>query len=177
MRIIINDQNEQWLRYQDSNYEVSNLGRVRNRNTGRMLAQTDNGYGYYYISINKKTTLVHRMVAEAFLPNPNKEKWVNHIDCDKHNNKASNLEWCSPEYNSNYKPTKEAQKRAKLQMDPEKKRLWIEHLSQAAKKKFMDGRGDHPKNREVILTHRNGSVEKFKTVKKQLDFQQSTGEI
>lgn len=88
------------------NYEVSNLGRIRNKKTGRILKLDKTKYGYFQIVLSKNGTIrrarVHRLVAEAFLPNPNKYPEVNHKDEDKTNNKVDNLEWCTAEYNNSY---------------------------------------------------------------------------
>lgn len=99
-------------------YQVSNLGRVRSldrilRNShksfrlskGRLVAITDNGNGYKIASLSKggrKNFYVHRLVAQAFLPNPNNLFQVNHKDCIKSNNNVDNLEWCSPIYNTRH---------------------------------------------------------------------------
>ena len=62
--------------------------------------------GYESISLYKdyksKSFKVHRLVAEAFVPNPNNLPFVNHIDEDKVNNMVENLEWCTRQYNNNY---------------------------------------------------------------------------
>lgn len=50
-----------------------------------------------------KTLLIHRLVAENFIPNPNNYSCVNHIDENKSNNNVLNLEWCNYEYNNTYK--------------------------------------------------------------------------
>ena len=81
-------------------YEVSNEGNVRS--PWKTLSQYPNGRGYPRVSIGNKMRLVHRLVAEAFIENPNGYPIVNHKDEDKTNNKATNLEWCTHEYNSNY---------------------------------------------------------------------------
>jgi len=88
-------------------YQVSNLGRVRN-GKGKIhksfLAYT----GYEHVVLydhknhsgkNGKHHLVHRLVAEAFVPNPDGLPVVNHIDENRANNVASNLEWCTQSYN------------------------------------------------------------------------------
>lgn len=86
-------------------YEVSNKGRVRNPRTGTVYAINKNlvrGVRAYPI-VNlrghdgvTRTIKVHRLVAIAFIPNPNGLREVNHIDGDKANNLLENLEWMSP---------------------------------------------------------------------------------
>jgi len=82
-------------------YEVSNLGRVkslsRNTTAGKILKPSTSRFGYKKVTLckNNKLTyfLVHRLVAIAFLDNPNSLPTVNHKDGDKSNNIISNLEW------------------------------------------------------------------------------------
>ena len=66
---------------------------------GRVLKPWFDKKGYQHIELCDKgrtrTVTVHRVVAEAFLPNPDNKPQINHIDCDKTNNAASNLEWCN----------------------------------------------------------------------------------
>jgi len=72
-------------------YEVSNLGRVRKRD-GRMLKQRLNQVGYSTANV-LGSQLAHRLVAQAFIPNPENKPQVNHIDGNKQNNRDWNLEW------------------------------------------------------------------------------------
>ena len=78
---------------------VSTHGRVRNDITGKILKQNDNGKGYMYVRFIEDKKLykyyVHRLVAQAFIPNPDNLSDVNHIDEVKQNNNLSNLEWLS----------------------------------------------------------------------------------
>ena len=92
----------------DGEYEVSNLGRVRSMKryygmVGRIMPQTIQRKGYYAVTfwMNNKAYCrkVHRLVIEAFTPNPDSLPCINHIDGNKLNNHVSNLEWCTYQAN------------------------------------------------------------------------------
>lgn len=87
-----------------SNYEISDYGRVRNVNTGRLLKQGMHRQGYSLVWLSeygeRYAKTVHRLVAEAFIPNPDCKPQVNHIDGDKSNNHYTNLEWVTGSENT-----------------------------------------------------------------------------
>lgn len=90
------------------NYEVSNLGDVRSLSYGLMSENRVSKHGYRRVRLynngKKKAFPVHRLIAFAFVENPNKKEWnvVNHKDENKLNNRADNLEWCNTAYNVTY---------------------------------------------------------------------------
>lgn len=101
-------------------YQVSNYGRVKSLprvvrkggKTGEVLTkemqltprQDQNGYTRVYLNENGRTRFmpVHRLVAKAFIPNPDNKPQVNHIDGNKSNNCVSNLEWCTNSENQKH---------------------------------------------------------------------------
>lgn len=89
-----------------TDYEISNLGRIKNKKTGRIRKTTISNKGYkqiiVYINKKAKTYYVHRLVANNFIDNPNNLKEVNHINENKLDNRVINLEWCNGEYNLHY---------------------------------------------------------------------------
>ena len=91
-------------------YEVSNLGRVKNVETGRILKPGKDRGGYLLVDLSKngirKTVRVHRLVALSFLSNPNNLPEINHRDENRTNNTVDNLEWCTRDYNINYSQSK-----------------------------------------------------------------------
>lgn len=105
------NKNEQWRSIKEfDNYLVSNKGRIMNGKTGRILRPADNGYGYEQVILckdgKKMHKHVHRLVAQAFIDNPNDLETVNHIDENKHNNCVENLEWMSNGDNNRYSKSK-----------------------------------------------------------------------
>ena len=106
----------------EGKYEVSNLGRVRSLDrvlyqkdshggmmtkhyAGQIVVPADNGNGYKIVmlrSMKRDPRYVHRLVAEAFVQNPNGYAEVNHKDYDKANNSADNLEWVTRRMNVHY---------------------------------------------------------------------------
>lgn len=102
---------EIWKNIKDyPNYQISNLGRVKALkfysnihkkyyDRELILKEKINRFGYKFVGLSnksgRKNKAVHRLVAEAFIPNQNDMPEVNHIDGNKQNNCVNNLEWCS----------------------------------------------------------------------------------
>ena len=135
---------EIWKDFEDyeGKYQISNRGNVKSlnyRHTGkeRILKPQKTGRGYLFVYLYKdgkaKKYLVHRLVAEVFLDNPEGYTEVNHKDENKTNNNADNLEWCSRSYNCSYNDkAKKAGKKTSEKMRGRK--LSEEHKKKIAEK-------------------------------------------
>ncbi len=102
---------EHWkdIKGYEGRYQVSDLGNVKSfvgktpkllvpkcNNSGRLHVQLSDGHN------NVKYKLIHRLVGEAFIPNPDGLPQINHLDENPKNNRVENLEWCTHEYNVQY---------------------------------------------------------------------------
>jgi hypothetical protein len=89
----------------DGRYYVSNFGRVKG--PLKMIKLQETKTGYYSMRIRSKDTtpklktiLIHRLVAIAFIPNPDNKPFINHINFNRKDNRVENLEWCTPKENA-----------------------------------------------------------------------------
>lgn len=126
---------EEWrpIKGYEGMYEVSNLGRVKRLPLGKQwpYRQTHNNIrkpkltrrGYLSVNLSKnnivKEHLIHRLVAEAFIPNADNLPIINHKDCNPQNNNVDNLEWCSYSYNNTYMNCAQARALSRKEHDPE----------------------------------------------------------
>lgn len=148
-------------------YQASNYGRVRSTNGGceLVLSQRDHK-GYLTVSIaGKSKVLAHRLVAMAFLPNPENLPQVNHRDFDRHNNRVENLEWCTAEYNNAYNveranELREAKRKART---PEQIELERGHRSDA-KRKWWGERMAKSAPKYLLTNLSDGTSRRFRTL-------------
>ncbi|BBF45093.1 HNH homing endonuclease [Lachnospiraceae bacterium KM106-2] len=100
---------EQWKVINDTKgkYLISNYGRIKNTESGRIFegSKSDGGYRRASLRIDGKvrSMFVHLLVAKHFIPNPENKEYVNHIDEDKMNSRVDNLEWVTAKENANHR--------------------------------------------------------------------------
>jgi hypothetical protein len=105
------------------NYLISKEGQVYSTKTNKIKIAETNQNGYCRIELlndnGKKKFYIHRLVAEAYIPNPNNYSQVNHKDLNKHNNNVNNLEWCSEAMNMQHNADNKPENcRKVIQLDP-----------------------------------------------------------
>lgn len=132
-------------------YTIDEYGNVFSAKSGRVLRGSVMLNGYISVELfsasgHSKRLLVHRLVAEAFLPNPSGLPIINHKDEDKANNAASNLEWCSHKYNVNYGTA------------PERRTKALEDFRKSEKLKTIARANGRAASRPVAQTTRAGDL-------------------
>ena len=102
-------------------YAVTSCGKIWSYRRQKFLEPSTNKKGYFQVVLYKngkpKTHKVHRIVAEAYIPNLDNLPQINHKDENKTNNCLQNLEWCDAKYNNNYGTRNEKLKKPILQFD------------------------------------------------------------
>lgn len=143
-------------------YQVSNEGNVRTTKRqgtkgGLLKIGISNKYCFVRLCKNgkKKPFWIHRLVAQAFIPNPNELPIINHKDQNPSNNMVDNLEWCTTKYNMNYGSIRERQKDTCF-----KKGIWYTDYSYLLK---IDRKEYY---RRYYLEHREEILERQKKTKK-----------
>lgn len=188
------DIKEEWRDIQgyEGLYMVSDKGRVKSLKTGAILKCGHNGQGYKTASLCKngkqKNYTCHRLVANAFIENPNNLPQVNHIDECKDNNDVSNLQWCDAKYNNSYSSHKRSYKINQMTLDGQIVKQWeslqdlennwlfmISHIRKCLNGKRKTALGykwcyDNPKklrkfNRPIIVTTtEDGYIAEFRNL-------------
>lgn len=149
-------------------YEVSNMGNVRSKDRtivsgnshyikrGRILKGHDNGVGYLRVQLKQDGKVgrhyIHRLVAKAFVPNPDSKPCVNHIDNNPTNNKSENLEWCTMQENTDWMAKQGRNKRTDE---------WIANLHETQSLSYRPVTGENIVTGDVLYFEKlNGVKEK-----------------
>ena len=163
---------EEWrdIKGYEGLYQVSNTGKIKRLHSTvlgkdgktyiaqeRILANRYNK-GYASVQLSKygksKQLRVHRLVAQAFIPNPNNYPIINHKDENPSNNNIDNLEWCTPKYNTNYGNCKrKMSEKAKLHTG-ENNNFYGKHHSESVKRRISEHRkGKLVGKNNPMITH------------------------
>ena len=131
---------EKWVNIENHpSYFISNFGRVFSKKSNKVMKnRVVSKNGYQQITLDNSQLLVHRLVAQAFIPNPNNLPCVNHKDENPGNNDVRNLEWCTQKYNCNYGTNPSSRSKQMIDRynnDPDWKSDCIKRLADIQKKK------------------------------------------
>ena len=132
-------------------YEIDENGNVYSLKTNKKMKQyLQKGYYGIYLYKNKKRhfKLVHRLVAETYIPNPNNLPQINHKDENSKNNNVNNLEWCTAKYNSNYGHHKEKIRKTMLENNPFKNK---KHSEESRKRMSEAKMGKESKRKRAVM--------------------------
>lgn len=138
---------EEWKQIEDfPMYEVSTEGRIKSHYSGKILKPQSNWNGYLMVNLYKDGKMtskrIHRLVAIAFIPNPDNLPCIDHISGCKTNNRASNLRWCTKKENANYKnhkPMSEEQKaRLREYQNRDKQKEYHKLYSETHKEQMLE---------------------------------------
>lgn len=137
----------------EGRYQVSSHGRIKSIKRNIMLKQVANEKGYMRVCLwdgqRRSNETVHRMVAMAFVGNPNNYPQVNHIDENKQNNHADNFEWCTNQYNVEYSESKEYDFKS-----PDGEKVTIFNLNKFCRDSGLDNGNMHSVYRGRAISHK-----------------------
>lgn len=142
---------EEWKDIPNFNglYQVSNNGNIKRTKDEYIFKKNKNSRGYRIITLTKDkkeySLSVHRLVAEAFIPNPNNLPQINHKDGNKLNNKIENLEWCTQSENmkhayKNKLEIKSGKKVAQFDLDMKIIKIWDKIIEAEKEYKIAHGK-------------------------------------
>lgn len=156
---------------QNLSYSITKDGlafrRLKNGNTKQVVgSQNSNGYIKITMNINgiQKQRLIHRLVAEAYIPNPDNKPHIDHIDENKSNNRVDNLRWCTPKENSDFYRTKDGRDHY-IKLATKRKALLVEYSAKLRKERSELNKA----NRELIRITKQLEKTQLKLEKKELE--------